>query len=209
MKKSCILFFLLLLCTFSACGQTPESTQIHVGGPCEGCEAIYEYGDRNLISVDTLPGFDHNKPQLIITGTVFQKDERTPAENVIIYIYHTNREGVYETFSNETGWAERHGSYRGWVKTGPDGKYRFYTFRPASYPGTEIPEHIHMTVKEPTTNEYYIESIQFSDDPFLTESERSRLRQRGGSGIVTPRERRGMLHVNRNIILGENIPDYE
>ncbi len=74
-----------------------------VGGPCEGCEAVFEYGDRKLTPTDTLPGFEENKPKLKITGTIYKKDEKTPAENVILYIYHTNREGEYATRGDEKG----------------------------------------------------------------------------------------------------------
>jgi len=28
-----------------------------VGGPCEGCEAVFEYGHKKLFSIDTFPSF--------------------------------------------------------------------------------------------------------------------------------------------------------
>lgn len=204
------LCFLLVLWTCSSCNaQTKNTSTKLVGGGCEGCEAIYEYGDKSLTPIDTLPEFQNNEPKLKIMGTVFKKDSKTPAENVIIYIYHTNRQGIYETKGNETGWAKRHGFIRGWVKTGKDGKYTFYTFRPAAYPDGSEPEHIHTTVKEPDKNEYYLDDYLFDDDPILTQSTRDRLNNRGGSGIMKPIEKNGMLIIERNIILGKNIPNYE
>lgn len=201
---------LLVLWIFTSCNaQTKNTTSKLVGGGCEGCEAIFEYGNKNLTSIDTLPKFQNNEPKLKITGTVFKKDGKTPAENVIIYIYHTNRNGIYETKGNETGWARRHGFIRGWVKTGKDGKYTFYTFRPAAYPDGSEPEHIHTTVKEPDKNEYYLDDYLFDDDPILTPRTRDRLNNRGGSGIMKPIEENGMLTIERNIILGKNIPNYE
>jgi len=200
--------FVLWICT-SCNAQTKKTTTLLVGGGCEGCEAIYEYGDKKLAPIDTLPGFQHNEPQLKITGTVFKKDGKTPAENVIIYIYHTNRQGIYETKGSETGWAKRHGFIRGWVKTGKDGKYTIYTFRPAAYPDGIEPEHIHITVKEPDKNEYYLDDYLIDDNPLLTQNKRNKLNNRGGSGIVKPIQKNGMLTIERNIILGKNIPNYE
>lgn len=137
----------LLPFLFNSChSQSERFANGFVGGPCEGCEAVYEYGDRSLTNVDTLPGFMINKPQLKLTGTVFQKDGKTPAENVILYIYHTNREGIYKSEEDAKRWERRHGSTSGWIKKEGDGKYTFYTFRPASYPERSEPEHIHMTI---------------------------------------------------------------
>ena len=180
-----------------------------VGGPCEGCEAIYEYGNTKLNAVDTLPKFENTEPKLKITGTVFKKDGKTPAKDVIIYIYHTNRNGIYETKGNEKGWAKTHGYIRGWVKTGEDGEYTFYTFKPAPYPERNSPAHIHITVKEPSKKEYYLDNYLFEDDPLLTQDFRKKLKNRGGSGITNPKMENGILTIERNLILGKNIPNYE
>ena len=195
----------------NSCHSQPNKNQINkwVGGPCEGCEAIYEYGDKILNAIDTLPGFLENEPKIKVTGTVFRKDGKTPAENVILYIYHTNREGVYEKREDEKGWAKRHGYIRGWVKTGKDGVYTFYTFRPAAYPQGSEPEHIHITVKEPSENEYYMDEFLFEDDPLLTEKEKNSLQKRGGSGITAPELNGDIYLIKRDIILGLNIPDYD
>ena len=144
-----------------------------------------------------------------ITGTVFLKDGRSPAQNVIVYIYHTSRKGIYQTKGNEKGWAKRHGYIRGWIKTGKDGRYTFYTFRPAAYPDRSEPEHIHITVKEPGKNEYYIDNFFFDDDPLLTQAVRDRLNNRGGSGIMNASVENGILTIKRNIFLGKNIPNYD
>lgn len=199
------LWTFLIISGLTSCeGQTKKKT----GGPCEGCEAIFEYKNKILTSVDTLPKYRQNEPKLKITGTVFKKDGKTPAENVIIYIYHTNRKGIYETKGNEKGWAKRHGFIRGWVRTGKDGQYTFYTFRPAAYPDGTEPEHIHITIKEPDKNEYYLDEYFFDDDPTLTPTMRKRVPNRGGSGIVKPIMTGKLLTIQRNIILGKNIPDY-
>ena len=196
---------LLAFFGFNSCSAQP--TRI-VGGGCEGCEALFEYGYKVLTTTDTLPGFHDNDPKLKITGTVFELDGTTPAEGVIVYIYHTDRTGVYPKLGDETGWARRHGYIRGWTKTGSDGSYTFYTFRPASYPDASEPEHIHLTVKEPDTNEYYLDDYVFDDDPLLTQRRRDNFRNRGGSGIMRAVEKDGILTIHRDIILGLNVTDY-
>lgn len=217
MKK--VIFPLTVLLTLSAFTQSckgqienSHSERVRVvGGGCEGCEGLYEYGSKLLNNVDTLPLFEVTEPKLKITGTVFKKDGKTPAPDVILYIYHTSREGIYETKGDETGWARRHGFIRGWIKTDQSGRYIFYTFRPGAYPDGSEPEHIHLTVKEPKTNAYYLDDFLFDDDPLLTEKERKKwmLRNRGGSGVVILQSTDSMLTVERDIILGLNIPDYE
>ncbi|SDB63439.1 protocatechuate 3,4-dioxygenase beta subunit [Flavobacteriaceae bacterium MAR_2010_188] len=197
--------------SFGSCqSQTknPESKKL-VGGPCEGCEAIFEYADKKLKSSDTLKDFQITEPKLKLTGTVFKKDGKTPANDVILYIYHTNRKGIYPTKGNEKAWAKRHGYIRGWAKTDKWGNYSFYTFRPAAYPNRNDPAHIHITVKEPNKNEYYIDEFLFEDDPLLTKERRNNLENRGGSGIVNPELKVNLLTVTRDIILGLNIPNYE
>ncbi|REG83619.1 dioxygenase family protein [Algoriphagus antarcticus] len=198
---------LLFLLSISCQAQTPAD--IIVGGPCEGCEAIFESGDKKLSSIDTLPLFLENESKLKITGSVFQKDGETPAADVIIYIYHTNRKGVYQTKGDETGWAKRHGFIRGWVKTDAAGSYTFYTFRPGAYPSRDEPEHIHITVKEPGKTAYYLDEYVFADDPLLTKEKKRNSDNRSGSGIMNPVLENGMMTIHRDLILGLNIPDYE
>lgn len=200
----------LIICVAVTCQSQHDRNPINlVGGTCEGCEAIHEYGEKELLPTDTLPTFKETEPKLKISGRVFQMDQKTPAKDVILYIYHTNRQGRYQTSGKSKSWVQRHGDIRGWVKTGPDGRYEFYTFRPASYPGTSEPEHIHLTVKEQDKNEYYMDEYVFEDDPLLTSVQRARLSNRGGSGIVSPVMNNGILSVERDLILGLNIPNYD
>lgn len=206
--KALMMALISFLVLTSCQSQTRDRRIKKVGGPCEGCEAIYEYGQKGLMPVDTLPLFHENVPKLKISGTVYQQDGKTPASDVIVYIYHTNRNGIYQTNGGEKGWARRHGIIRGWIKTRDDGKYTFYTFRPAGYPGRPDPEHIHFTAKEPDKNEYWIDDIWFNDDPRLTNKQRNQSQNRGGSGVVTPVPVGSSWEISRDIILGLNIPDY-
>lgn len=67
----------------------PETDKI-VGGGCEDCKALFDFGSQVLASVDTLPDFDEKGPKLEISGTIYKKDGKTPAKDVILYIYHTD-----------------------------------------------------------------------------------------------------------------------
>ena len=216
------LFFLLIFATtigVSGCSQSSSqkqgkdlgnSTNIKVGERCEGCEAIYEspVPFDQLNSIDTLPDFNEQGPKIEISGIVYQRDGKTPAQNVVIYVYHTDQIGHYTPGKNATGWEKRHGYIRGWMKTNAKGEYKFYTLMPGHYPGTTVPAHIHPTIKEPDKNEYYIDEYLFDDDPSLTTAERKRQEGRGGNGIVALEEKDGMLYGERDIYLGRNIPDY-
>jgi len=95
------------------------------------------------------------------------------------------------------------------MKTAADGKFEFHTFRPAAYPNTREPEHIHLYIKEPGKVPYYVDSYMFEDDPFLTEAKRTALHNRGGYGIVNLQLDNGNYTAQRDIILGLNIPNYK
>jgi len=202
---SLILFSVLFSCV------AQSKSQKKVGGPCQDCEALLDYKLLNITpkSIDTLPGFRENEPKLKITGTVFQKDGKTPADNIILYIYQTDRYGIYQPSENPFGWEKTHGQYRAWLKTGKDGKFSFYTFRPAPYPKVQEPEHIHIYVKEPNTIPYYIDSYLFESDTKLTSEKKQSQKNRGGSGIVSLKMEHDIWTANRHIILGLNIPEYE
>src|SRR5690606_32424251 len=109
------LLLVLWMCT-SCNAQTKNTTTKLVGGKCNDCRALMEYNPKTLSSIDTLPLYHSSEPKLKITGKVYHRDGITPASGVIIYIYHTNRDGQYQLNGDEEGWAKRHGFIRGWVK---------------------------------------------------------------------------------------------
>ena len=217
--KQLLFFASAIIIAVSGCAQTSSQSKNAkpVGGNCEGCEAIYE-GDvafDKLSNTATLPDYNEKGPKLEISGIVYQRDGKTPAKDVILYVYHTDQTGHYTPAPDGKGWGKRHGRVRGWMKTDKNGYYHFYTLKPAPYPGTNIPAHIHITLKEPDKNEYYIDEYLFEGDPFLTTAERNRQEKRGGSGIISLDQKKaslpdgqGMLVGKRDIILGLNVPGY-
>jgi protocatechuate 3,4-dioxygenase beta subunit len=213
--KTLTFIALILLTGISACSQNGGQSKRNdsdkeVGGGCEGCEAIFEFGSRQLTWTDTLPDFSEAGEKLEISGTIYKQDGRTPAKDVILYIYHTDRSGQYPHKGNEEGWAERHGYLRGWIRTNADGKYKFHTLKPGAYPEGGNPAHVHATIKEPGVKEYWIDEFLFEGDVYLTDRVRSSLRNRGGNGIIkTKKDESGTLVMKRDIILGLNVPGYE
>jgi len=178
-------------------------------GNCEGCEAVFEYGDKNLNEVDTLPDFSNPGPKLKLTGTIYKQDGKKPAENVILYIYHTNRDGIYPTNGSEIGWAKRHGYIRGWIKTAKDGKYTFYTLKPGVYPSRSQPAHIHPIILEPNGKYYWLGSYFFEGDSLLRNDQISPINPRADSpGVLKLKKEEGLWVGTRDFVLGKNVPGY-
>ena len=207
---------LLVLASCNNQGTTPTETDTtvqsgqRIGGRCETCELIYVDMPQSINAVDTSAAWqDGTGEKLIVTGTVYKSDKKTPAPNIILYYWQTDNKGEYADKPGLNPKARRHGYIRGWVKTDKQGKYTIYTIRPASYPNGRNPQHIHMLVKEPQLpNEYYIDDILFEDDPMLTEQVKNQLEKKGGSGLISPVMQDGVQRVNRDIILGMNISGY-
>jgi protocatechuate 3,4-dioxygenase beta subunit len=196
---------------YSSCrGQHQQGTSTGiVGGGCDGCEGIYEGMPQQLSWQTAIASASEPGERMEISGIIYQLDGKTAAPDVILYVYHTDAQGYYSPAANATNLARRHGHLRGWLKTNASGQYRFTTIKPAPYPGMDNPAHIHPIVKEADKNEYYIDAYVFDDDPLLTREKRSKLENRGGSGIIRlVKSEEGVWLGKRNIILGLNIPNY-
>lgn len=209
----------LLFAVFTSCnGQIKKSTTNSqsdnndskvVGGPFENGDFLYIGMPENIKSVDTSAGWTQNGQKLLITGTIYKLDGKTPAPNIILYYYHTNINGYYANRKGLDQRVIRHGYIRGWVKSDENGKYSIYTVRPAPYPNTDFEAHIHPAIKEPNIDkEYYIDEFVFDDDKLLTGEKRKNLPNRGGSGILRVLINGNLQIAEHNIILGLNIPNY-
>lgn len=168
---------------------------------CEGCEGVFERPSADLPASIVMAQGEKGTP-LIVEGRVLNSDGVTPAAGVILYIYHTNADGLYANGSNETEWSRRHGRIRGWLKTGADGHYRIRTIKPAPYPGEQFPAHLHFTVLEPGKRPYYIDDVVFDGEFGVTDTYRARQELRAGSGISQLAEgTNGIPVATRDIIL--------
>lgn len=188
------------------CGD-PAAVAAQGAPPLQDCEWCGTSEAPQQLRSDTriAPANEPGEP-MILEGTVYDVDGTTPMAGVVIYAYHTNVDGIYPKRGDETGNGARHGYLRGWVRSDENGRYRFKTIRPAIYPTGREEAHVHMAVEAPGDEEVWIDSVVFSDDPLVNEGYRERARNRGGSGIVTPALDDGVWRVERDIIVGLNIP---
>jgi len=140
---------------------------------------------------------DEGEP-MVISGTVFKTDGKTPAPNTLIYFYHTDKYGIYGREGQP-----KHGRFRGWMLTDAKGRYEFASIRPASYPNSTQSQHVHMTITTLDSREDWIDSILFEGDKFLTARERGSSGKRGGfNPIVTLKtDKDGIQHAVRDIQL--------
>ena len=135
---------------------------------------------------------------LIVSGTIYSPDGRTPLEGITLYVYQTDATGRYST----SGGDNRNTRIHGQMKTNAQGRYEFRTIRPASYPGTKNPAHIHAFVSGPGYPEYWIDEYHFDDDPLVTNEMRQRTSNLTGTFnpiIKTTKGSDGILRASRDI----------
>lgn len=185
----------------------PQSITPSLVGTCQGCEAILDYQPGEIKYADTLQSLAGPGQAMLICGQVFKPDGRTPASEVILYLYQTNQEGIYPIDTNTSGWALRHGKIRLWLKTNSNGEYCFYTLRPGSYPDRDEPAHIHLTILEPDGSYYWLDSYKFSDDPMLKTKESEDHPRGGGNPVLNLTLKEGLWQGNRDITLRKWVLD--
>jgi protocatechuate 3,4-dioxygenase beta subunit len=163
------------------------------GAPCGSCIAPEKLAWKTAIPPQKEPG-----EPLVITGKVFQPDGTTPAEGIVLWVYHTDATGYY----NEKDDAS-HPRLKGWMKIGADGKYEFSTIRPGAYPHRTTPAHIHAHVYGPGYSERSIEDYWFKDDPRINEKELKNAADNGGHPVVVGLKRGsdGVWRGERDITL--------
>ena len=133
---------------------------------------------------------------LIISGTIYAPDGRTPLEGISLFVYQTDATGRYST----TGGDNRNTRIHGLVRTNAEGRYEFRTVKPGSYPASRNPAHIHAYVSGPGYPEYWIDEYHFSDDPFVTDDMRGKAGKGDLSSILTlTRGADGVLRGVRDI----------
>jgi protocatechuate 3,4-dioxygenase beta subunit len=160
-------------CSKTTQAATPEPkpsypSTLSGGAPCGSCSAPENLSWKTIVTSPEEPG-----EPLQISGRILQPDGK-PAEGIVLFIYHTDATGYY----NEKDDAS-HPRLKGWMKTGPDGRYQFRTIRPAPYPHRTTPAHIHAHVYGPQYSERSIEDYWFEGDPFITDQELAKRKAQG------------------------------
>lgn len=109
---------------------------------------------------------------LRMEGRVFLPDGRTPAAGILMYVYHTGKDGEY-------GRDSRGGPrLRAWIRTDSSGRYRYDTIVPAPYPDGSTPAHIHVQFWGSRFGTQYFD-VHFDHDPLLSEPLRAAARRAG------------------------------
>ena len=179
-----------------------------IGNPCEGCEAVFDGMPAEIPSLLRLAPVGEPGVPMRISGRVLDGSGRARA-GVVVYAYQTDRTGLYPRPAQRLGFeAMRHGRLRGWVRSDTQGRYVIDTIRPGSYPGEDVAEHVHMHVLEPGCFTYYIDDLMFLDDPKLSAEERRQAHGTGGAGLLRPVMADGRWQVERDIVLGRDVPGH-
>ena len=95
------------------------------------------------IATDTIPG-----KKIKVIGTV-KNTEGKPIADALVYLYHTDSRGWYAADAPHVLQYEgdiRHARLFGYVKTDKDGQFELHTIKPAGYPKSDLPAHIHVHV---------------------------------------------------------------
>lgn len=183
---------------------------------CAGALGLSGCGaGRSLSAQSSSPGNSSNSPAapwnvslvspsepgepMTISGTIYAPDGRTPLEGITLYVYQTDATGRYST----TGGDNRNTRLHGLMQTNREGRYEFRTIKPASYPASRVPAHIHAYVSGPGYPEYWIDEYHFDDDPFVTNDMRAKVAGKGNlSSILTlTRGADGILRGVRDIVV--------
>jgi protocatechuate 3,4-dioxygenase beta subunit len=195
-------FPLLLSCQSNSLAQKSEGdllSLIKKNARAAGTEGMGAIDAPDIVSWKTVLAkeTDEGEP-MIISGTVFQRDGKTPAPNILTYLYHTDMYGIYGRRGEH-----KHGRFRGWMLTDAKGKYEFSSIKPASYPNTTFSAHVHMTLTGKDFREDWIDSILFEGDKFISDRERNQAGRRGGFNPIVQLEKdaSGILRGVRDVQL--------
>ena len=150
-------------------------------------------GRTNMVSRDE-PG-----DRLVVHGTIFEADGKTPVTNSVLRIYHTDASGVYSREASDAT-DERNPRLRASLRTDANGRYEVHTIMPGRYPGGKTPAHIHLLVSAPGYAGQNA-TFSFSGDPALTAEDYEKHGRDGTFSAVRPAERGpdGALRCQRDI----------
>lgn len=153
---------------------------------------------KNLSWQTVITSKDEPGRPLLVSGRIYGPDGKTPLEGVTLYVYHTDNQGLYPGNGMEPP-----PRLRGWMKTDREGRYEFRTIKPASYPNSNNPEHVHTSASGPGYAERWLDNFEFEDDPLITSDRRARFANRGSFTPVMAVKRGddGILHCVRDIRL--------
>lgn len=134
---------------------------------------------------------------LIVVGTVYGPDGRTPAPGVVLELHHTDARGYY----SRDGKNEEEPRLKGRLRTDGLGRYEFSTIKPAPYPSGGNPAHIHIKASGGGYPEQHPHEYWFRGDPTLIARILSPFLRKGNFSPVCPNrpDPTGVLRCRRDI----------
>jgi protocatechuate 3,4-dioxygenase beta subunit len=204
MKNVSLLFCLIFVLSFNTTISAQESANSSMEIPLnyKNRNALYDYYEKQLNNVDTVPDYTSKLNKIKISGTIYQSDGKTPAKDVILFIHQPNEDGDYILKRDAS--RKRYVYHRAWIKTDTDGKYTFYTFIPGKYDRSKELKQIHRTIKEPGKEAYELVSFFFDDDPLLPELTLA-CRARAVGSMLRLQKQDSMYVATRDIKLPKSI----
>jgi protocatechuate 3,4-dioxygenase beta subunit len=128
-----------------------------------------------------IPSKDEPGEPLVVSGTVYKPDGKTPAEDITVYVYHTDAEGYYRKGTTSSS----NPRLKGTMITNAEGKYEFRTIKPGSYPQGRAAAHIHYVISGKGHEKQYGE-LMFEGDPDLSDRARANAAKDGTFATVRP-----------------------
>ena len=144
-----------------------------------------------------LAGKDEPGESMIVSGTVYTADGKTPVAGAVVYAYHTDIRGYYSK--------ERRGPsdplLKGWMRTNAKGRFQFKSIRPGPYPQGRIAAHVHFFVTPPGKKQQPFQLL-FEGDPLLAEGIEKKANN-GGYYLLQALERdpEGVWRCTADIVL--------
>lgn len=119
--------------------------------------------------------------RLLVKGRVLDATAK-PIPGALIYVYHTSARGWYSDRAAHVAAQEgdrKHARLFGYLTAGRDGSFEIRTIRPAGYPDSNLPAHIHIEIQQPDKAGWWTSEIRFDDDPKMTAQMRQQSEREG------------------------------
>ncbi len=141
---------------------------------------------------------------IVLKGSIFKKDGKTPISNALVEIWHCDENEVYDNASDEY-------KYRGGQKTKADGKYEFKSILPVPYKANPTdesswrPAHIHMRVSVPNQQDL-ITQIYFKGGKYVETDKWASSPQAVNRILTITKNKAGVSEIVFNVIMIKEIP---
>ena len=136
--------------------------------------------------------------KLVVNGKVLDANGSKIA-GALIYVYHTSARGWYSGraahFAAHEG-DRKHARLFGYLTTGTDGTFEIETIRPAGYPDSNLPAHIHIEIQRAGNPGWWTSEIRFDDDPRMTAQARQQSVREGFVICPVRRDADGTWRIN-------------